>query len=510
MSFSRFSKFTETEKYSYLPAIGIIVLYCLAYASLRLAISPSMELDEAEQYLNSFVFRLGYDHQPPLYSWIVWLISSLSGRNLGTLVAIKYFLIFSFYLSFYFTARLLWDRKESLLIMASLLLFSTYSYEVNRDLSHTVLVSLMAVLSLFFYIRILIKGTVTSYLLLGTFIGLGLLSKYNYVLFLAALILASSSSREGRKALFSKKIFFSVLCCTLLLLPHFIWLVRENFPSLRYALKISNIGELKIDSSLSVLPFLISSYAEVLLFFLVVVSFFHRDIAISTKNREHGHVLAIVRRTALYSMLIGLSIILFLRTSHFQNRWLAPVLFTLSLGIFSMVRMNLNKSRFKVFSYLCLAVAFIILIVRAFSGFFPDATGKVERLHIPYQDLSRQIYERLGERGIFVHKGFALIADSDDEYVAANISMQMPEAKFIALRDATTDLSLHNDILDRGGLFVCDVSRHGLKVPMSVSPLFPGSTVDLVQSSYMRSNTSSPYVLGIIVIQGRMNQVAAH
>lgn len=505
----RISTFAETVKYSDLAILGIIALYCLAYASLRLAISPSMELDESEQYLNSFVFRLGYDHQPPLYSWIVWLTTFLSGRNLLTLVAIKYSMLFLFYLSFYFTARLLWDRKESLLILASLLLFSTYSYEVNRDLSHTVLVSLMAVLTLFVFIRLMMKATVTSYLLLGTFIGLGLLSKYNYGLFLVALILASLSSREGRKALFSRKIFLSFLCGALLLLPHAIWLVHENYLSLRYALKISEIGRLKIGSPLSFFHFLISSYAEVILFISVVVSFFYKDIAISAKNCEQGHILKIVRRTALYGLLIGLSIIFFLRTSHFQNRWLAPVLFTLSLAVFSMVHIDLNKRRFKVFGYLCIAVAFVILIIRAFAGFFPDATGKVERLHIPYQDLSRQIYEQLGKRGIDAHEGFALIADSRDEYVAANISMQMPAAKFIALRDATTDVSLYNDILDRGGLFICDVSRHGLRVPMSISrALFPGSTVEFAQSSYIRSKTSPPYVLGIMVIQKRLHQTA--
>ena len=499
----------ETEKYSYLSIIGIIAFYCLAYASLRLAISPSMELDESEQYLNSLVFRLGYDRQAPLYGWIVYLITFLSGRNLWTLVAIKYFLVFFFYLSFYGTARLLWDRKESLLIMASLLLFSTYSYEVNRDLSHTVLVSLMSVLTLFFYIRLLMKATATSYLLLGTFIGLGLLSKYNYGLFLVALILASLSSREGRKALFSRRIFLSLLCCTLLLLPHFIWLVRKNFPSLHYALERSKIGGLNIDSSLSFFPFLMSSYAEVILFLLAVLCFFYKDIAISTKNCEQDHILVIVRRTALYSLLTGLSIIFFLRTSHFQNRWLAPVLPTLSLAMFSMFRMNPNKRRFKVFGYLCIAVAFIILIIRAFFGFFPDATGKVERLHIPYQDLSRQIYERLGNRGIDAHKGFALIADIENEYVAANLSVHMPAAKFIALRDATTNSSLRSDILDTGGLFVYDVSKHGLKVPMTVSrTLFPWSTVELVQSSCIRCKTSPPYVLGIIVIQKRLNQTA--
>jgi len=58
-------------------AIGIFLLYCLAFAVSRLMISSTMELDEAEQFLLASSFRWGYPAQPPLYSWIVHIISSI-------------------------------------------------------------------------------------------------------------------------------------------------------------------------------------------------------------------------------------------------------------------------------------------------------------------------------------------------------------------------------------------------------------------------------------------------
>ncbi len=51
MPFSRFLKITASERYDDILSAGGIVLYCLAYAAMRLLISPSMELSEAERRL---------------------------------------------------------------------------------------------------------------------------------------------------------------------------------------------------------------------------------------------------------------------------------------------------------------------------------------------------------------------------------------------------------------------------------------------------------------------------
>ena len=60
-------RFPELKKGDLAPVL-LIFLYCAAYAALRLLVSPSMELDEAEQFLNGASFHLGYAHQAPLYT----------------------------------------------------------------------------------------------------------------------------------------------------------------------------------------------------------------------------------------------------------------------------------------------------------------------------------------------------------------------------------------------------------------------------------------------------------
>lgn len=138
------------------PAAAVLIfLYCLLFAVLRLSVSSSMELDESEQFLNGSFFSLGYAHQPPLYSWIVHSMSLLFGMNIQILIVTKYAILFFFYLSFYLIARSFWGRRGSLLITGSLLLFPTYSYEFNRDLSHSILVTAMASITCYLFVRLL-------------------------------------------------------------------------------------------------------------------------------------------------------------------------------------------------------------------------------------------------------------------------------------------------------------------------------------------------------------------
>ncbi len=58
----------DPERRGDIAAAGIILLYCAAYAILRLLVSPTLELDEAEQFLAAKVMAFGYSDQPPLFT----------------------------------------------------------------------------------------------------------------------------------------------------------------------------------------------------------------------------------------------------------------------------------------------------------------------------------------------------------------------------------------------------------------------------------------------------------
>jgi hypothetical protein len=490
-----------SERHRDLLAIGIIGLYCLAYASMRLLISHSMELSEAEQYLDASVFSFGYRQQAPLYSWIVRAAAALFGMNVVTITGVKYSLLFLFYLFLFMLARNLLDSRKSLIVTGSMLLFPTFSYEVHRDLTHTVLVSLIAVIICFLYLRMLREAKRGYYLLAGILVGMGILSKYNFILFLAAFLLAILYSRGGRRLVFDRRIFLSIICAFLVLLPHFVWLVRENFMSLHYALTRSKTGGLTLGAPFRFFYIIGITYLEVLIFLFVTSVFFRLSIF---KNNRNYPLSGLFRRLAIFGLIGPLIVILLLRTDNFSSRWLAPFLFALPFAIFSALKPDRKTETFRLFGLLCTFITVSVLAVRAFIGFFPDAAGKVERIHIPYKALSQQLIERLGAKGVRDVSNLVIIAESHDDYVAANLMAWIRPKKFVRLRDFASDRSVQDDVMEKGGIFVCHIQGNGIKtLEKFVAEFSPGSSIVMLKSLYLHSQKLPPYVLGAVIIPKR-------
>ncbi len=496
----------ELKKGDITPAL-VIFIYCACYAVLRLLVSPGMELDEAEQFLNGSAFHLGYARQAPLYTWIVWLVSLFSGRGLVMLVLIKYSMLFAFYLSFYLLARHFRNPRESLIATGSLLLFPIFSYECNRDLSNTVLVALMAVVACIFFLRILMSRSGRDYMLFGVACGLGVLSKYNFVLFLLAVLLYGATAGQGRRALSDKKMFLSLLCFAAVMLPHLMWLSQNGFPSVSYAYKLSRLW---LPRPRPLLRFVVSVYSEVILFLLVFLLFMGKDLSFRGVFRSKSDNIFWSKGSgdaispagmfpvlALYGLALPLIGILAFDPGHFQDRWLTPVYFTLPLAGFSILEPRAPRRRTASLGYLCLAIAVLIFLARAIVGFFPDLTGKAERIHIPYASLSRQLEAGAREAGIGGLKGLPVLAPPGNTYIAANVLAEMPGARYVTL----ADVYRRPWVLNEGGILVY---AHGNSVPTRFLALFPDAEREAVSSPYLHTDGDRgglpPYKLEALII----------
>lgn len=483
-----------------LPALISILCYCFLYASARLLISPNLELDETEQFLNCSFFKLGYSGQAPLYTWIVWLTSFVLGKGLPTMIFIKYTLLALFYFSFYRIARFFWDKRESILVMSSLMLFTTYAYEANRDLSHTILISLIAVLSCLVYIRLLLKAETADYFLLGALTGLGILSKYNFVLFPAALLLSSLSTRQGRYIIFDKRIFITLLSSFLFLSPHLCWLIWTDNTS-PFGAKIPRLDG--FGAHPKPVLFFIKAYAEAITFISVTLLLFGKDLLkkriLPGVDRALDRVWPSIRALSVYGLGIPFISTLLISPGHFRSRWMAPIFFTLPLAFFSLFGFRIEEGRSRFFGYLCLLIAIGVLALRLFVGFFPDYAGKTERIHIPYGELSNRLSEALANKGIKDVRELPFIADQKDDTIAANIMIKMHAGKFIPLKELMAKPELQKDIRKKGGVLVHSISKREHFLPL-FSKLYPASTFDILRAPYLHSQRFPPYEVGAIII----------
>ena len=75
------------------PLVPLLVLVC-AQVLLRLALSPALDMDEAEQIVWSQHLAWGYGVQPPLYTWLQWGVNRLlGGQSVLALSLLKHSLL---------------------------------------------------------------------------------------------------------------------------------------------------------------------------------------------------------------------------------------------------------------------------------------------------------------------------------------------------------------------------------------------------------------------------------
>ncbi len=204
-------------------------LWCLlGWAGLhvltRILISPSLELDEAEQIVWSQSLLRGYGAQPPLYTWLQWCLVQVLGPTVLALSTLKVGLIaLTLWLALK-TGRLLLPEKAALVAAAGMLLLPSLVWESFRDLTHTVLLTCMVVATWYLLVRQVLRPGATGFVLLGMALGLGMLSKYSFGLFALALSLSALSIAPVRQALLARGWWLAPLVALALNLPHGWWL----------------------------------------------------------------------------------------------------------------------------------------------------------------------------------------------------------------------------------------------------------------------------------------------
>lgn len=120
-----------------------LMAIALAHVAVRVAVSPALKWDEAEQLLWSQELALGYGAQPPLYTWLQWLVNQVLGPSVLALAALKHTLLALTYALMYLAGRELLDERGAWWASASMLLLPPLGWFSVRDHTHTILVTTM-------------------------------------------------------------------------------------------------------------------------------------------------------------------------------------------------------------------------------------------------------------------------------------------------------------------------------------------------------------------------------
>lgn len=302
-----------------LASVSFVSIIIISY------LKTSLELEDAEQAYYSQWWRLGYDDQPPLYTWIQKVINSIFGVTKFSFSFLRGILFGAVILSFYKLAKkVLNDKVKAEVIVLGSALVPVFIDFTFRRLSHTVLLCLMVLLTLHVIVQLLEKKSSYNYLLLGICFGFGMLSKYNYSIFLMMVLGASFFDASLKRIVWNPKVLISVLIAFLLFSLHFYWLIQGEY--------LGFIGEgigTKLETEGKGIPVLTpllettKAFLEMVFPLMLIVALF---LLLKKGGWKASNTPKWLRNMGVLQIAVLVLFFMFMNVQEVQARWLLPLL----------------------------------------------------------------------------------------------------------------------------------------------------------------------------------------
>lgn len=188
----------------------LLFVYFALHAVVRVLISPCVELDEAEQVVFSQVFTWSYGSSLPLYTWLQIPAFVMFGQSVLGLTVLKNAILFGLVAFSYITARSIsGSHLVGVVASSCALLTPQIAWESQRDLTHSVLASTLVLAWLACLEQVRKKKSWSWYAALGFVTAAGGLSKFNFMLFVAASLAAAFTVPSFRNVVLNRRMLLA-------------------------------------------------------------------------------------------------------------------------------------------------------------------------------------------------------------------------------------------------------------------------------------------------------------
>ena len=311
----------------------LLATYFAVNVLLRIAGPASLELDEGQQLFYAQWLAVGYNSQAPFYNWLQYFAVQLLGDTMLALTLLKNLMLFLSYLLFGLAAQLIIrDRALAVVATLGLITMPQVGYEAQRDLTHTVALLFASCMFFYFFVRALQRPTALNYALTGVAIGIGVLSKYNFVLLPVAALLALLPDRKLRARLFDVRVLLVVAVAAVIAAPHALWFLDHiDQATGRTVSKLTRDADgMRLHQIGTGLFSLVEAVIAITLptLFVFAIAFgrtFFRSL------RAESQWTRLIGRIFLAAILLLVLVIVIGGASYVRHRWIIPLFFLLPI-----------------------------------------------------------------------------------------------------------------------------------------------------------------------------------
>ncbi len=354
----------------------------------------------------------GFNKHPPLSALAVEIFYTIFGSNDWAYYLLsQIFVIISFIYVWKLSNEIFEDKIYSLLsllVLSGIYFFNFTTPEFNVNITQLPFWALTA----YYFWKSINSNKKIDWFLFAVFSALGFLSKYLFVYLLVAIFIYFITNLKKYKKLITNY-FISTLISLIILMPHFYWLLKNNFVTIFYGLNRSTLNEVfLIDHFMNPLIFLIKQII-ILIPFLIMISILLKKLKFKI-NFNNKKILFLISISVIPILLVLITSIV--TGAKIRTMWMTP--FYLFFGIFfvEILRKNIDLKNLKKF-YIVFSFFFILSpLVYLSISIFDDK----KRTDYPGKEISRLVQNKWNDN--FVNDIKIVVGD---EWYAGNLSYHL-------------------------------------------------------------------------------------
>ena len=206
--------------------VAVVLLFAAFWIGHLQSVALTVPMDNVEQWVWSHSLEWGYHKHPPLPTWGLWLAHHVVGRHALTAAVLGALCALASVGLMYRLLRQVWSPFAAWLAVLATLSITFYSGRLNYY-NHNITLMLCVSLTVYCWWQILQSGKTRWWVGLGVAAGLGMLSKYQYLLVLPPSLVCLLWLRPWASRKVAMQLALALAIASVLFLPHGLWLLSR-------------------------------------------------------------------------------------------------------------------------------------------------------------------------------------------------------------------------------------------------------------------------------------------
>ena len=398
--------------------------------------NKNLPLDTIEALAWGSNLDWGFEKHPPLSAFFTEIFYQIfNNQDWAYYLLSQIFIIFSFIVIFKLAKEFL--KNETYALISIFLLEGIYFYNfTSPEFNVNVCQIPFWSLTIYYAWQSFKNDKIHSWVLFGVFAALGVLSKYLFVYLLIGISLFFIYYLIKTKK-FNFKFFIPIIIFFLVMTPHLMWLVENDYKTITYGLKRTSLEEsMHIDHLVYPVKFIFKQIVSLLPFF-ILLGLLLKNYKFKVKQTDKKSVFLIFV-TFIPILLIVITSLIF--AANIRTMWMTP--FYLFFGLFFIYhfKSSINLSSLKKFT-----VCFLfIFILSPISYLYVSLSKDNKRTDYPGREIAQLVQNRWNKN---FSNNIAIVVG--DEWVAGNLSyhLQSRPKWFNNLNPRIKDLKIEGGVI---------------------------------------------------------------